>query len=167
MKYRWFAVLLTLTVIISMGACKKDRGPLGTEKNPVKLWFMPLKEEAVYQKHAPAIEKFLEEKTGYQVHTAESGETGIEKVRDTKYDLIFLDLKMPGLDGVEVMRELQKIDQDVPIYIVTAFFDEFLARLRKAAQDGLSFEVLKKPLKGAQIRSIVNGILEGAMPVKQ
>ena len=69
MKYRWFAVLLTLTVIISMGACKKDRGPLGTEKNPVKLWFMPLKEEAVYQKHAPAIEKFLEEKTGYQVET--------------------------------------------------------------------------------------------------
>lgn len=69
MKYRYFAVLLTLTVIISMGACKMDKGPLGTEKNPVKLWFMPLKEEAVYQKHAPAIEKFLEEKTGYQVET--------------------------------------------------------------------------------------------------
>lgn len=69
MNYRWFAVLLALTVVISAGACKRDKGPLGTEKNPVKLWFMPLKEEAVYQKHAPAIEKFLEEKTGLQVET--------------------------------------------------------------------------------------------------
>ena len=47
-----------------------------------------------------------------------------------KYDLVFLDLKMPGLNGVETLRELRQMDQDLPIYIVTAFHEEFLANCR-------------------------------------
>jgi len=92
MKYRWFAVLLTLTVIISVGACKKDRGPLGTEQNPIKLWFMPLKEEAVYQKHAPILEKFLEEKTGLQVETklADSFIDIVKALGKKKADVAFM-----------------------------------------------------------------------------
>jgi phosphonate transport system substrate-binding protein len=69
MKHRWFAVLLAFTVIVSAGACKSRKGPIGSEKNPLQLWFMPLKDESVYQKHAPAIEKYLESKTGLQVET--------------------------------------------------------------------------------------------------
>jgi len=69
MKHRFFAVLLALTVVISFSACKSRKGPVGSEQNPVQIWFMPLKEEAVYQKHAPAIEKYLEEKTGLKVET--------------------------------------------------------------------------------------------------
>ena len=44
------------------------------------------------------------EGTGYNVETAESGEKGIEKAREPNFDLIFLDLKMPSLDGVETLR---------------------------------------------------------------
>lgn len=69
MKYRWLTILLALIVIVSAGACKSRKGPIGSEKNPLQLWFMPLKEESVYQKHAPAIEKYLESKTGLQVET--------------------------------------------------------------------------------------------------
>jgi CheY-like chemotaxis protein len=102
------------------------------------------------------------EDTGYLVETAESGEVGIEKLEIQKYDLIFLDLNMPGLNGVETLRELREIDKDVPIYIVTAFHAAFTDQLKAAAADKIDFELLKKPLSGDQIVSITKGILDGA-----
>jgi CheY-like chemotaxis protein len=103
------------------------------------------------------------EDTGYSVETAESGEVAIEKFEIQKYDLVFLDLNMPGLNGVETLRELREIDGDVPIYIVTAFHTAFTDQLKKAADDKIDFELLKKPLSSNQIVSITRGILDGAI----
>jgi CheY-like chemotaxis protein len=100
--------------------------------------------------------------SGYEVDTAESGEKGIEKAGKERYDLIYLDLKMPGLNGVETLRELRKRDRDIPIYIVTAFYGEFFAELKKATEDGIDFEVLTKVLGSDQIAGITRGVLEGA-----
>ena len=100
--------------------------------------------------------------SGYEVDTAESGEKGIEKAGNERYDLIYLDLKMPGLNGVETLRELRKRDKDIPIYIVTAFYGEFFEELQEAIKDGLDFEVLTKALSSDQITLITKGILEGA-----
>ena len=94
------------------------------------------------------------EGTGYQVETAESGEQGIQKARETKFDLIFLDLRMPGLDGVETLRELWEMGQTVPIYITTAFYGDFVDQLQSATDDAISFYLLKKPVDGDEIRSI-------------
>lgn len=98
--------------------------------------------------------------TGYQVDTAESGEQGIEKAQNTKYDLIFLDLKMPGMNGVETLRRIRKRDRKVLVYIITAFYKEFFDKLKSAAQGGIDFELLKKPIGRKQIISITKGILE-------
>ncbi len=100
------------------------------------------------------------EGTGYNVETAESGEQGIEKARETNFDLIFLDLRMPGLDGVETLRELWKMGQTVPIYITTAFYDDFLDRLQSATDDAISFYLLKKPVDGDEIRSMAQVLSE-------
>jgi DNA-binding response OmpR family regulator len=101
------------------------------------------------------------EDTEYQLDTAESGEKGIEKAQDTKYDLIFLDLRMPGLDGVQTLRELRKMDADVPVYIVTAFHSEFVDQLKSAADDGIDFEILSKPIGSDQILLLARSVLEG------
>jgi CheY-like chemotaxis protein len=100
------------------------------------------------------------EGTGYNVETVESGEKGIEKARETNFDLIFLDLRMPGLDGVETLRKLWKIGQTVPIYITTAFYDDFVDQLQSAADDAISFYLLKKPVDGDEIRSIAKVVSE-------
>lgn len=113
-------------------------------------------EEAVRKSFTLALED-----TDYQVDTAESGEKGLEKTQSTAYDLIFLDLKMPGLDGVATLREIRKKDNDVPIYIVTAFYSAFFDQLREAEEDGLDFELLKKPIGSDQILLVAKSILEG------
>ena len=95
----------------------------------------------------------------YQIDTAKSGEQGIELEQELKYDLIFLDLKMPGLNGVETLRRLREIDPGVSIYIITAFHKEFLDQLGTAAEDGLSFEILHKPIGADEINLLVTSVL--------
>ena len=101
------------------------------------------------------------EDTGYIVDTADSGERGIQMNREAPYDLIYLDLKMPGLNGVQTLREIRKEYRQVPIYIVTAFYEEFGDELRRVVAEGHEFQVLKKPIGNEQIALATRGILEG------
>ena len=97
--------------------------------------------------------------SGYVIDTADSGERGLEMVVSNKPDLVFLDLRMPGMDGVEVLRELRGDNANLPVFIVTAFHPEYLDRLNDAKGDGISFELARKPLSGDQIRAIVQAVL--------
>lgn len=112
-------------------------------------------DEAIRKSFALALED-----TGYRVDTAESGEKGVEMERKTRYKLIFLDLKMPGMNGVETLREIRNIDDNVPVYVITAYHKEFFDQLLNAAEDGINFEVLEKPIGGEQITSVAKSILE-------
>lgn len=66
---------------------------------------------------------FLKE-TQAQIDTALSGEEGLTKVRQTRYDLILLDQMMPGMDGIETLRQLQQLDNvkkdKIPVIALTA-----------------------------------------------
>ncbi len=97
-----------------------------------------------------------------QVDTAESGEEGVDKASNTKYDLIFLDLKMPGINGVETLIRLRDDGHKTPIYIITAFHEEFMDQLRVAADEGYDFEIMQKPIESEDIVRITEAILEGA-----
>jgi len=99
------------------------------------------------------------EKTPYEIFSAISGEDCLEKVGMIQPDLIFLDLQMPGIDGLETMRKFREMDIDAHVYIVTAFMPEYLDRLAQAAKTG-SFGLAQKPMSIEQIRSIASGVLE-------
>ena len=58
------------------------------------------------------------EEMGFTVRLAENGLQGVELAKIMRPDLIFLDLKMPGIDGVETMRRLLALDSTLKIYIV-------------------------------------------------
>lgn len=112
-------------------------------------------EESVRDAFALALED-----TAYGVDTADCGVAGLEKAQQTRPDLIFLDLRMPGMDGVETLRRLHRCCPEIPVFIVTAFYQQFLEPLKQAADEGLQFELARKPLTGDQIREIASGILE-------
>ncbi|MDZ7840411.1 MAG: response regulator [Gammaproteobacteria bacterium] len=101
------------------------------------------------------------EDTGSDVDTAENGSTGLEKFRNGSYDLVFLDLKMPVMDGATALRRIRELDQSVPVYIVTAFHQEYFAELKEAQRDGINFELLHKPVSGDDIRLVVEAALGG------
>ena len=62
---RILCIAIALCTCAAFSGCKK--APVGTEGNPVEVWFMPLKDDAVFKANAPVIEAFLKEKTGYAV----------------------------------------------------------------------------------------------------
>src|SRR5204863_56318 len=61
---------------------------------------------------------------GYDVQVAEDGETGLERARAWKPDLVMLDLMLPGMDGYRVLKTLREGGSDVPVLILTARGEE-------------------------------------------
>src|SRR3990167_8452007 len=76
-----------------------------------------------------------------EVETAESGEEGVKKAKK-KFDIIFCDLKMPGLNGVETVRMIRKKDKKTPIFIVTAFSKEYTDSLKQLQDEKIEFQLI-------------------------
>jgi excisionase family DNA binding protein len=60
----------------------------------------------------------------YEVDTAPDGRAAIERLRLGRYDLLIADLKMPGLDGLSLIREAKRLRSDLPVIIITGFSTE-------------------------------------------
>jgi len=114
-------------------------------------------EESVRDAFADALEDLP-----YVVEAVSGGEAALEKTKSSPADLVFLDLKMPGMDGVEVLHHIRQLDETVPIYIVTAFHGEFLDRLQTAEEAGLGFQLLHKPIGQEAIRKVAMAALAAA-----
>ncbi len=96
---------------------------------------------------------------GYDLELADSGLAALAAAQANKPDLVFLDLRLPEMDGIEVLRGLQRLFSDLPVYVVTAYRQDYLEQLRRAREDGARFELADKPLSDEQIRQIVHSFL--------
>ena len=65
---------------------------------------------------------------GYRVFTAENGEDGLDVFKKEKPDVVFLDVKMPGMDGLTVLKEIKAVAPETEVIIVTGHGDEDLAQ---------------------------------------
>ncbi len=64
---------------------------------------------------------------GYQVLTAEDGETGLKIFADQQPEIILCDLRMPGMDGIAVLKEIKAADPDKEVIVISAHADMDLA----------------------------------------
>jgi two-component system, NtrC family, nitrogen regulation response regulator NtrX len=76
----------------------------------------------------PAIRRVLtkilsEESTTYQVEEAEDGLQGFEKIKNQEYDLVLCDIKMPKMDGVELLEAVKKIKPEIPMVMISGHGD--------------------------------------------
>lgn len=58
---------------------------------------------------------------GYEVDQASNGKEAVEKVKNNKYDLVVLDIRMPEMDGIEALGKILSRDKKIPIIIYTAY----------------------------------------------
>ena len=80
---------------------------------------------------------------GYQVDTANDGPSALELVRKTSYDVALLDLKMPGMDGLELYREIKRFQAGTVAMLVTAYASHDTA---EEALSAGAWQVLSKPV---------------------
>ncbi len=81
-----------------------------------------------------------EENNAYQVEEAEDGLIGIEKIRKEDYDLVLCDIKMPKMDGVEVLEAVKKIKPEIPVVMISGHgdLDTAVNTMRMGAFDYIS-----------------------------
>ncbi len=74
------------------------------------------------------------EEEGYEVHSALSGEEALGKLKIISPDLVILDINMPGMNGIDVLRRLKEINQELPV-ILSSAYQEFKQDLASWASD--------------------------------
>ena len=86
-----------------------------------------------------------------------NGEEGLEKFKNDKFDLVILDLKMQGMDGLEVLKIIREDDKETPVVIVTAHgtVDVAVDAMKLGAAD-----FMQKPFTPKEIQNIVKEILK-------
>ncbi len=96
-------------------------------------------------------------KKGYQVDSATSAEAAISKVEQDAFALILLDVKLPGMSGIDAIKKLHQISPSTPIIIMTAYGSRDLAI--RATQEG-AYDFLTKPVKLDELLIILKRALE-------
>ena len=101
------------------------------------------------------LSEFLTEK-GYEVETAQTGESALEIIKKTSPDIIILDIRLPGMDGITILREIMKIDKDALVIMATAYGDvkEAVTAMKLGA-----FHYVTKPFLNDEINILIEKAL--------
>jgi DNA-binding NtrC family response regulator len=90
----------------------------------------------------------IKEKTPYEVTTTNNPLEALDFAKKGGFDLVIADLKMPGLDGIELLDAIKHVDEEIPVVIVTAFAT--VESATEAMQKG-GFDFITKPFRKEQI----------------
>jgi two-component system response regulator PilR (NtrC family) len=99
----------------------------------------------------------LLEREGYAVRLAESGQEGLDLARAVPFDAVVVDVMMPGMDGLQVLGELRRIDEDLPVLMITAYasMDTAIRAMKLGA-----FDYITKPFKNDEVLVVLRNAIE-------
>jgi two-component system response regulator PilR (NtrC family) len=94
---------------------------------------------------------------GYHVRLAASAAEGIELARTATFDAVIVDVMMPGMDGIAALEELKKLDDDLPVLMITAFasVETAISAMKRGA-----FDYITKPFKNDEVLVVVRNAVE-------
>lgn len=97
-------------------------------------------------------------KEGYSTFQAANGKQALEIVRKESPHLVILDMKIPGMDGIEILKQIKKIDENIKVIMMTAYGE--LDMIKEATQLG-ALTHFTKPFDIDELRLAVNQQLAG------
>jgi two-component system response regulator PilR (NtrC family) len=103
---------------------------------------------------------------GHRVETVQSGQAAKNKIDGALYDLIITDIKMPNIDGIEVLRHAHRVSPDSPVILITAV-DDYEAAVEAVKAGGASDYIRKSPGLVDEIKLATNRMLEKLSLSKQ
>lgn len=95
---------------------------------------------------------------GYRTFNASNGKLALEIVKNESPDLVLLDMKIPGMDGLEILKNIKKINADIKVIMMTAYGE--LDMIKEATECGALMH-FTKPFDIDELRSAVNAELRG------
>ena len=97
------------------------------------------------------------EREGYRITACMDGESGLQAMEKSAFDLVLTDLRMPGIDGMEVLKHIKTTTPDVPVIMITghATLDSAVDAMKAGA-----YHYIAKPFRLAEAREVVRGALE-------
>lgn len=101
---------------------------------------------------------------GYQVQTARSGEEGLTKFKKICPELVFLDMKLPGLDGLETLKKIKEFDRDTAVIMITGF--ETVKTAVESMKLG-AYDYITKPLPAERLKIIVDHVFNNQKLAKK
>src|ERR1700680_3534963 len=103
---------------------------------------------------------------GHRVETVQSGQAAKSKIDGNLYDLSIPDIKMPNIDGIEVLRHAHRVSPDSPVILITAV-DDYEAAVEAVKAGGASDYIRKSPGLVDEIKLAINRVLEKLSLSKQ
>lgn len=98
------------------------------------------------------------QKEGYETFLAANGMQAVEIVSEQKPDLVLLDMKIPGMDGIELLRKMKEVDPEIRVLIMTAYGE--LDMLKEATNLG-ALTHFSKPFDINKVRNLVKEYIAG------
>ena len=94
---------------------------------------------------------------GYDVRLAATGAEGIELAKSVSFDAAIVDVMMPGLDGIATLDELKRLDEELPVLMITAFasVENAIGAMKRGA-----FDYITKPFKNDEVLVVVRNAVE-------
>ncbi len=99
-------------------------------------------------------------KEGYRVETAANGKEAIDTLKRQRYELVITDMRMPLMDGFEVLREIKKMDENIGVIMITAYgeVESYLEAMNMGA-----FEYINKPVRVNELKRVISKVLEARL----
>lgn len=103
-------------------------------------------------------------RTGYDVTSAGDGLTGLNMIKESKWDIVLLDLKLPGMDGISLLKEIRNINPETSVIIITAYgtIESAVEAMKLGAYDYLTkpFNIDEIAIKLNRLTELKNKIAE-------
>ncbi|HSG27394.1 MAG TPA: sigma-54 dependent transcriptional regulator [Candidatus Krumholzibacterium sp.] len=97
-------------------------------------------------------------KEGYSVKTANNGKKAISEVNNSNFDVVITDIRMEGMDGIEVLSAVKEVDPTLPVIIMTAYASQKTAI--EALNKGAFHYLIKRAAKNEEIKMVVRNALD-------